>query len=519
VFSRQPTANAADVRGAVRPVVLIWLLLSTLSGALLLRATLASPPGTVFVGTFYYVDDFYNYLSYVQQAEDGALVFRNKLASPSLPPALINLEWLVVGWTAALLGGSPLVAYRIVGFAALALLVNQVDGWLLRGGLPRPRRLAGLLLVFTGGGLGWVLLVLGDQTRWRPYDVVAGLFPFVEFLANPHFVVGTALLVTAMGAFAADRPASGALLGNVLALTRPYDAVLLAGVAATTALLRWPPREWPRRLLPVAALGPALLYNVWVLIWSPGFRAFSSPLYAAGGPSHLELVMAVGPAALVALTALHLRGNRVEREPRHRLFLALWASLALLLAILRPVSFSLQFLAGVGVPLLCLAAIGLGRMRHGLLEAAVPAFAGTSIAVIWLLLHPLPTRNVPAERWRIAAALDSVCQTGELVLSPPDIGLYVGGLSACWPWVSHPAAPDHAAREETARRFYASPPSDRARLLDELCATYVVVPRFWPGGGLPRTAPYSFRLGVEGAGGGLAVYSREGHSPCAPASP
>ena len=98
-----------------RPVAFTWLLVAGVSGALLLRAALTSPPGTVFVGTFYYVDDFYNYLSYVQQAEDGALVFRNKLASPTLPPALVNLEWLLVGWLSVLLGGAPLVAYRLLG--------------------------------------------------------------------------------------------------------------------------------------------------------------------------------------------------------------------------------------------------------------------------------------------------------------------------------------------------------------------------------------------------------------------
>ena len=107
-----------------RPVVLTWLLLAGLSSALLLRATFSSPPGTVFVGTFYYVDDFYNYLSYVQQAEQGALVFRNKLAPPTLAPALVNLEWLLVGWLSALLGGWPLLAYRLVGFVALSMLLT-----------------------------------------------------------------------------------------------------------------------------------------------------------------------------------------------------------------------------------------------------------------------------------------------------------------------------------------------------------------------------------------------------------
>ena len=497
-----------------RPVALTWLLLAGVSGALLVRAAVASPPGTVFVGTLYYVDDFYNYLSYVQQAEDGALVFRNKLASPDLPPALVNLEWLFVGWLSVLLGGAPLVAYRLLGLAALAGFVVAVDRWLVRGGLPPPRRLAGLLLVFTGGGLGGLLVATGWIGGLRPYDLAAGLYPFVETVANPHFVVGTALLAAALGAFAGDRPVLAVVLGNVLALARPYDAALLAGVEGLAVLLRWPPREWPRRLVPVAALAPVLLYNAWVFLWSPGFRIFSSPQYASSGPSAVELAIAIGPATLVALLAFRTRETGDETARRHQLYLALWATLAIAMVVLRPVSFALQFVAGVGTPLLALGAIGLGRMRRGALEAAVVLFAGTALTLTWLQLSPNTYRNVPAERWRVAEALRPVCQRGELVVAPPDVGLYVGGLSACWPWVSHSFSPEHASRDAATRRFYSSPPEERRRFLDEHCVTHVVVPAGWPEGGLPVGAPYERRLEVDGAGGGLAVYSRVAGIPC-----
>ena len=400
-------------RGAAsRAVVLTWLLLAGVSGALLLRAAVSSPPGTVFVGTLYYVDDFYNYLSYVQQAEDGAVVFRNKLAAPDLPPALVNVEWLLVGWLSALLGGSPLVAYRLLGLAALAVFVLAMDRWLVRGGLPPPRRLGGLLLVFTGGGLGGLLVATGWIGDRRPYDLVAGLYPFVETVANPHFVVGTALLAAALGAFATGRPWLGVALGNALALARPYDAALLAGVEGLAVLLSWPPREWLRRLAPVAALVPVLAYNAWVFLWSPGFRVFSSPGYAGSGPSALELAIAVGPAALLALLALRIRDPEDAGARRHRLYLALWATLALALVVLRPVSFSLQFIAGVGAPLLALGAIALGRRRRGVLEVAILLFAGTGLTLTWLQLPPNGYRNVPVERFGVAAAMRAGLRAG-----------------------------------------------------------------------------------------------------------
>jgi hypothetical protein len=243
---------------------------------------------------------------------------------------------------------------------------------------------------------------------------------------------------------------------------------------------------------------------------------FSSPRYASSGPSALELVIAVGPAALVALLALRVRDPADTGARRHRLYLALWATLALALVVLRPVSFSLQFLAGVGAPLLALGAIALGRRRRGILEIAVLLFAGTALTLTWLQLPPNGYRNVPAERFGVAAAMRPVCQRGEVVLAPPDIGLYVGGLSACWPFVSHSFSPEHEARDEATRRFYASTPAEREQFLEDRCVAHVVVPASWPAGGLPAGAPWERRLEAKGARESLAVYSRAGGAACSP---
>jgi hypothetical protein len=494
------------VGGGSRSALLVLLLLAVLSASLAARAWLVPPKGTVFVGTFYYVDDFYNYLSYVEQAERGALVFRNKLADPTLPPSLVNLEWLAVGWLSALLGGRPLVAYRLFGLAALAALVLGTDRYLVRSGLPPDRRLAGLLLVATGGGLGGLLYVLGRLPGERALDVRTGAFPFVEALANPHFVAGTALLVAALAAFAAGRAARGAALGTALALVRPYDAALLAGIEGLAVLLTSPAREWPRRLPPVLALVPALAYDAWVLLASPGFAAFSSPRYGEASASPGDLALALGPALLLALLAIRVR----EREGAgHRLRLALWAALALLVVLVRPVPFSLQLLVGAGLPLLAFAAIGLAGLRRGVLEAAVPLMATTAAVATWLCASPGPGSHAPAARWRVATALRETCRPGEMVLAPPDVGLYLGGLSPCWPYVSHAAAPGHETRAAAVRRFYGeASPAQRAALLEETGAALVVLPSGLPPGWLgPRAL---LEATPSASGDALAAYRRLG---------
>src|SRR5262249_14824956 len=130
--SRPPTAEPAAP--AVRPVLLSWALLSLLTAAPYARGWLAPPPGTAFLGFFYFVDDQYNYFSYVRKAEAGALLFENPLGLEPHPRRLVNLEWWLVGRLSALLGGRPFLAWRLLALAAAFGLLAGIDRWLRSAG-------------------------------------------------------------------------------------------------------------------------------------------------------------------------------------------------------------------------------------------------------------------------------------------------------------------------------------------------------------------------------------------------
>ncbi len=462
-----------------RAVLLLWLLLTAWTDALYTRAALQPPPGRAFAGTFHWIDDFYNYASYAQQSEDGAFLFRNKLVEPAeARPEIVNLEWWLVGRVSLALGRRPFLAYRILAAIASLALVAGIARWLDRAGVKPAHRVPALALVLFGGGAGGLLFELTDLPARRCLDLSVGLFPFLEVLANPHFLTGTALLVWALWCFASvpapAGPVLGASLGTVLALARPYDAALLAGVEGLAVLLTAPAREWPRRLAPVAALAPVLAYDAWLFLFNPRHSAFSSSLYAAFHPTPVDLAAALGPALLLALTALRARDGAGSA---HRLRLALWATMALLAFVLRPVSFSFQFAVGVGVPLLVLGAVGLSRYEPRWTALAALVLSTSAVVATRITLAEDPAWFVPRERLAAGLALRGPCRPGDRVLAPPDIGLYALGLSACHAFVSHPAAPDYAERLAEARAFYAlSPPAARAGLLDRHGVTHLVLP-------------------------------------------
>jgi hypothetical protein len=120
---------------------------------------------------------------------------------------------------------------------------------------------------------------------------------------------------------------------------------------------------------------------------------------------------------------------------------------------------------------------------------------------------------VREERLAVTTPLREACRPGERLLAPPDVGLFAGGLTPCWPFVSHAAAPGHLARADAVRRFYSeATPSERADLLDRSCAAHVVLAPRQPRGWLPEGTPFRPR---PSSGTGLSVWSRGVGAACA----
>jgi hypothetical protein len=431
-----------------------------------------------FVGAFYYQDDFYNYLSYAQQAEEGAFLFQNRVLLREHAPALVNLEWWLVGRTSALLGGGRLlIAYRLFAVVAAAAFLLVADRWLRRLGLPEGHRLPALLLLATGGGLGGILFSFAQRPLTASLDLYAGLFPFLCLAVNPHFVAGTTLLLLSLHLFdtaATPRSRLVALAAaNVLALVRPYDVVLLVLVRTASVLVLEPPRRWVATLVPLAGLFPVALYLYWLFYRNPHFAFYGSAPYAF--PPLGDFAWALGPAALLALAGA-LKKEEDSEARRARVHLAAWAAFDALVLALRPVSFSLQFLVGIGAPCLMLGAGLFRRQPARRLALAALLFSTSEAALLRLVLQPNPAWLVPRENMELARALRGACRPGDILLAPPSLGLLAYGLSSCRAFLSHRVDPDHGRRIEELRAFAERGVPGRAELLDRYRITHLVLP-------------------------------------------
>lgn len=499
-----------------------------LAAALVLAATglpyvsaeLWPPPGTRFTGAFYFKPDVYNYLSYVEQAEDGAFLFLNKLHPAPHRPGLVNLEWWLAGRMSALLGGRPMLAWRLLGVPAAILLVLLAEAWLRRAGLPATHRLPALLLVSFGCGLGGVLAHLGWPSRaYNHLDLSTGLFPFMELLTNPHFVAGTVLLAAALLALShgtGRATALGVLLVTLLGLVRPYDVAVAVLARVTAVAFTEPLRRWPARLLPLLGLAPVTAYNYWVFYRHPGFRLLAAYEYVV--PVLLPLALALGPSLALALLSLRVPAAGAD-ERRARAHLWSWVAVALAVVLARPFSYALQFLVGIGLPLLALAALGLSRWRPRVTVLATAALSSTAIAALVIVSQSPAVWYVEPWRLEAASALDAVCRPGRIALAPPDIGLYSLSRASCSPFVSHPVMPAYERRVREAQGFYESwPPRVRAAFLDTYCVSALVLP---PDLGEAPAAWLGEGTSFRRAGGSesYSVYARTVPDGCRPRWP
>jgi hypothetical protein len=171
---------------------------------------------------------------------------------------------------------------------------------------------------------------------------------------------------------------------------------------------------------------------------------------------------------------------------------------------------------------LTLGALGLARFRPLWTWAAAATLGSTALLTLYLLLLPLPIWFSSRERMQAAEALDAVCADGDVAFSPPDIGLYVAGLTRCRPYVAQALQPTFIARKALADHFYSgATPQQRARILDLSCSRHVVLPGpgapLLPGQWLGEGTSFR-RSAIAGTPPALmAVYSRERLMGCAPA--
>jgi hypothetical protein len=506
-----------------------------------LAASIATP-GRVFGGFVYATEDCYAYLAHMNEGAHGDWLFTLPYTPETHSARLFYLFHLLLGHVAALLPFGDLTARMvwvyhaarwIFGLGLLLTVYRFIAEFTPRVTL---RRLAWLMVTF-GGGLGWLLVALG-QSHWLgspPLDfILPEGFTFLVLYAFPHIALARTLLLwgvllllwswlpnhaprTTHHVFRVPYPVLAGAAWLLMGLVVPFYVVVawaVTGAAWIVLGLRnrrvmW--REAGQAAIAVLVSCPVVLYSAWVFTTDPVYEVWSAQNLITS-PNPLHYLTAYGLPLVLAAFAL----RDVWREERPMWLALAWVGVVPLLVYL-PFSLQRRLVEGVQIPLSILAAWGLWQIANHKSRATNRPIAQspvfnlrpkliTIIVLVMLSLtnillvagNCLALRGQPAPIYRGAgeiAALDwlrAQAEPTDVVLSSYETGNYLPARVWARAFVGHGPETVHSDEKRAlASRFFDVLTDDGWRY--ELLIYYGVDYVFW-GPAERRLGDYDPRL-------------------------
>jgi len=408
------------IRGQEWRWVALWtLIILAAANMSVLVGWAASDAEMRFGGSVYNVEDANSYLANMRQGAREAWRYTNPYTPEDHRPSLVYLHYLLLGKLAAATGLSLEVTYNLARLACGALLLSVLYAWIARWTPALAMRRVVFLLIALSGGLGWLLILLG-QSRWLgslPLDLVSPeAYVFLTLYAAPHLALATACLLLGLlwihractqlppprvpgggGArgigLALAGGAAFALVAQVGVFYLAVPAAVLGGTWILTTIRQRRPDWRALALIALSGIVPApwVAYNALLLIREPVYRAWNAqnqvrslhPLHYLAGYALL------GGLALLGLLAYRRRGRIVPALP------LAWLAVTPVLLVL-PFGLQRRLIISAQVPLGLLAA-------HGLIYGLALPF-GRSTWVRRLSRRPRYTRR-GMRRWLVVAVI------------------------------------------------------------------------------------------------------------------
>jgi len=484
----------------------------------------------LFGGFVYAVEDGYAYLAHMREGAKGAWLFTLPYTPEPHPSRLFYLFHLLLGKLTTIIPGSDLTtrmvhvyhAARVFFGLGLLLTVYRFLAEFTRQVLVR--RVAWLMATF-GGGLGWLLVALG-QPNWLgsiPLDfILPEGFTFLVLYSFPHIALARTLLLWGilflLKAWEASPtsdvqhpipqsrfPLHAASAGGcwlAMGLVVPfYVAVAWAvtGAAWLALALRKRPGFWQKSgfspswrealAAGIAMLisAPVVAYSAWVFTTDRVYKIWAAQNLVLS-PHPLHYLAAYGaPLALAAFAA-----REAWRSERPAWLPLAWTAIAPLLVYL-PFNLQRRLVEGMQIPLSLLAAWGLVKILD--LEFRVSSLKSRlMIGIILIMLsltnllliagNCLALRGQSAPIYRSVgeiAALDWLSQRvqpGDVTLASYATGNYLPARAGARTLVGHGSESIHADEKKVhVTHFFdaATEEAWRQWLLKEYSVDYI----FW----------------------------------------
>jgi hypothetical protein len=501
--------SASVVRTHTRARVDLVLVLLALAGLILAETPLflawcCGPSDLAGLGTFWFVNDFAQYESAMDQgARTSAWLITNRFTPEVHHPAMMFGLYVALGKLAAVIGVPITVVYRLAEVAARAIFVFALAAflhWLLGAG--RVLRFAfvlglfgmgfGVFAAIANGLAGRALLYTGNGSYES--NSVGLLF------SPPHVPLALALTLAVPWLFtsALGRPSGVVLVGlsaatAAIALLHPFHLpVLLLALSAYALVWLRHGRALGRAALILASTGlvsvPLLLYFAYTFNLEPLWGATYGSQNLLASPRPWEIPIEYGVVLFLALPGAFLAWR--SRDGRLGL-VVVWAACMLVMQYL-PVPYQRRFGFGLQPALVGLAALGLPaveawlrrNMGPRLARAVQPASVGLALATTITILVaifatavtgiPMPAYRVTSDDASAAAWLSTVAGPADVIVATWDTSNFLAGRVSGRVLGGHPVATlNPATRRAELEAFFRGEPGQREHIASAYGVTYV----------------------------------------------
>ncbi len=451
-----------------------------------------------FTGFVFAVEDGNSYIAKMLRGAAGEWLFRTPYTSYPQGGAVVYLHFLLLGKLSA----PPAQHEQLVGlyhlfrlFAGFLYIFASYDflGLFVRA---KRWRLWGATLAAAGGGLGWLLILLG-QGGWLgslPLDLYSPeAFGFLMLYGLPHLAMARALFLWGLVAYLRPERApwarqpgawSGALW-LLMGFLQPITVVVTwAVIGAHGALMLARRDDWQRWLrrgvLAVAISAPIVLYTVIVFNTDPLLSRWTAQNIILS-PHPLHYLVAYG--LLLPLAFLGAYALARERGDAAVWLLPGWA-LVFPLLIYFPYPVQRRLGEGFWLVVLALALTAVerrprwGRIAPWIFVLTLPTTALLLAGGAQTAAHPSQPAFRPAAEVAAFAWLDEHAASDAVVLAAFSTGNALPAWAPVYVVIGHgPESVNLAALMPRVEAFYrrGTPEAERAALLDEFGVDYV----FW----------------------------------------
>ncbi len=298
-------------------------------------AMVATPPGSMYLGSQINVDDHMVYAAWMRQAMDSQVLFDNRFTIDSQPGLTVNLYFLLLGNIAKFI--SIPIATTLARLGLTFLFVFLLGNLLAKLEFKVYTAKFALFMAVFGAGLGYL--------QWWPFGVAmpegkGGIFNsilqsrlpidvwqpeafvFPSMLTNGLFMVSLCLIIGVISSIISAKESwksvfPGFLCMFVLMNIHSYDVLLIAlvmvGFLVASIASKTFETKWLIRTLTIGA--GAILPAVWflfVLSQDPVFQARAATLTFA--PTFRQVLFGVLPAIIFSLGSLFEGSKPTKKE-------------------------------------------------------------------------------------------------------------------------------------------------------------------------------------------------------------